>query len=161
MDLIFSIHDIFNVALYDIPERIYPFLFNEYKYYEKEFSGQINLEIHFVDKIAIPEGSTLLWKGFYYKDGMAFLSMYGAVLKVPLKDIPFSRIHVFAEKNVFVWFIVYVVERILFLKVLEQGYCFFHAAGLVKDDRAILNSTLQMGGKTDWILRELKKAGNF
>lgn len=161
MNFNFSIYDIFNVALYDVPARLHSFTFREYNYFKKDRLERTDLEIHFVDKILIPEGSILLAKGFYYKDGVAFLAKHGSILEIPLKDISSSRIRVVVEKNIIEWFVLYVIEKIMHLKVVEKGYCFFHSAGLVRDDKAVLYVGLQQAGKTEWILRQLKKDGEF
>lgn len=161
MDLSFSIHGIFKVALYGIPEGIYPFLHNEYMYFEDQPAGRVNLEIYFVDELSVPEGSLALEKGFAYKDGVAFISAHEALVEIPLKDVAGGHIAVRAEKSVSGWIVLYIIEKILHLKVIEKGFCFFHAAGVSREGQATLYAAPQRGGKTQWVLEQLKAGAGF
>lgn len=162
MDCKFSIHGIFNVAVSGVPERIKVFLSREFGHFSTDRLDSADLEIRFVEKVSIPDSSIRLLDNFFYNRGDFYFDFSGAILNVPIKDISRGNMVVLSERNVPEWMIFYVVEKILHVKILEKDFCFFHAGGVTDNEKAVLYSSLQAGGKTEWTLRKLEdKAGFF
>lgn len=161
MDLALAIHNIYNVLLKDVPEDKMAFLKREYDYFKVEKLGRVNLEIKFVDKIHIPEQSLCLIENLFYKDGCFYLNFSGAIISFPVKDIDKDAISVSAEKPISPWMVFYVIEKMLHIKVLEHGFCFFHAAGVVEKAKALIYASSQGSGKTKWLLGRIKNGASF
>lgn len=161
MDLSLVVHDIYGVLLKDIPKDKMVFLEREYDYFKVERLAWVNLEIEFVDKIHIPEKNTCLLENFFYKNGYFYLDFHGSLICFPIKDIDKEMITVLAEKPISSWMIFYVIEKMLHIKVLEQGFCFFHAAGVVDKTKALIYASYQGAGKTKWLLDMVKNGAFF
>ncbi|MFH1310764.1 MAG: hypothetical protein ABIH85_08845 [Candidatus Omnitrophota bacterium] len=161
MTFTFSVHNVFNIKLTDMPERIGCFLRREFSYFEIKELRKIDLEIKFVEKIKMPDNSTGLLNDFFYKNGIFYFNFRGSKLNIPIKDIENGEVVVFAEKTIEPLMIFYVIEKILHIKMIEKGFCFLHAAGARLEGRTIIYSSLQGGGKTKWVLERIQEGADY
>lgn len=148
----FNIHNLFSVSVDNCPERFGRFLEDELGYFVSPPLSQPSLRITFVPSLPVPPDAVRLMKDLYYRDGEIILERDGRRLQYGIRGWLDAPVEVRVEEGFPNWWVFYAIERTMTVSVLQKGYCLLHASAVASQDKAVIVSAFQKGGKTLYAL---------
>jgi len=163
MILNYNIHNKVSIIVNDPSDEISIFLEQELNEFSVSSLEKIDVEINFVKKIKIPISSIKLLKDFYYDNQKKclFLERDGKLISYYIDKFNDGYININVEYGFSKWFILYAIEKSLYVLMGRKKCCMLHAGAIVENGKATVISALQAGGKTLQIINEVSNGAEF
>ncbi len=154
---IYGIKFIFN----NEPLNINQYFTNEW-YSFKDISSNDNaiINVHFTDNINIPNDITILSSNIAFSEDSLYLYKTHK-LKLNLSEVSTERIKLECSYNIQPVELFWLLERILFVKLIEKGFTPQHASCFEIDNKIYAFSSLKETGKSKILINFLENIENI
>lgn len=163
MILNYNIHSRVKIRITNPPNEISNFLEHELNEFSVTSLDKSDIDINFVKEIKIPLSSIKLLKNFYYDNQKKYLFLEhdGKLISYCIDNFCDGYVSINVEYGFSKWFILYAIEKSLYVLMGKKECCMLHAGAIVRDGITTVISALQGGGKTLQIINEVSNGAEF
>ncbi len=161
MDSYYSLHDILDIQLKDVPAVIDAFIAAELEVFRRVAAADPFLRIVFAERIAVPPRALCLGSDCWCADSRLYLRTGAGTVSFDTAMLVGPRFTVTAEKRVSPWDILHIIEKVFSLRCIARGYSLVHGLCLEEQGRVCLYVGLQGVGKTRLAVEKLIRGSAF